>query len=105
MTNTQYPKVVVIGSGSLFFGRQVIWQMVTSPHLNGGALALVDKDPQRMDKMGRLAEKVAAETGVPLHIEVASDCAEALPGADFVVLSFAADTVRYRGLDCEISAR
>ena len=28
-----------------------------------------------------------------------------LPGADFVVLSFAVDTVKYRGLDCEISAK
>ena len=79
--------------------------MVHSPHLQGGALALVDKDPERMEKMGKLAEKVVAETGVPLRIEVASDWVEALPGADFVVLSFAADTVRYRGLDCEISER
>ena len=105
MSIIQRPKVVVIGSGSLFFGRQAIWQMVHSPHLQGGALALVDKDPERMEKMGKLAEKVVAETGVPLRIEVASDWVEALPGADFVVLSFAADTVRYRGLDCEISER
>lgn len=29
--STQHPKVVVIGAGSLFFGRQSIWQMVHSP--------------------------------------------------------------------------
>ena len=46
-TPTQSPKVVVIGAGSLFFGRQAIWQMVHSPHLNNGTLALVDTDPQR----------------------------------------------------------
>ena len=105
MTGTQRPKVVVIGSGSLFFGRQAIWQMARSPHLNGGTLALVDKDPARMEKMGKLAKKVVAETGVDLQIEVASDWKNALSGADFVVLSFAADTVRYRGLDCEISEK
>ncbi len=103
MTGIQQPKVVVIGSGSLFFGRQAIWQMIHSPHLNGGTLALVDRDPMRMEKMGLLAQKVVAETGVDLKIEVASDWKNALPGADFVVLSFAADTVRYRGLDCQIS--
>ena len=105
MSPTQKPKVVVIGSGSLFFGRQALWQMVQSPHLNSGTLALVDKHPQRMEKMGALAEKVVAEAGVDLRIELASDWRDALPSADFVVLSFAADTVRYRGLDCQISEK
>ena len=105
MPGIQYPKVVVIGSGSLFFGRQAIWQMAQSPQLNKGTLALVDKDPRRMEKMGALAEMVVEETGVDLRIEVASDWKDALPGADFVVFSFAADTVRYRGLDCEISEK
>jgi len=105
MTGIQQPKVVVIGAGSLFFGRQAIWQMAHSPHLNGGTLALVDKDPARMEKMGRLAEMVKAEAGVALRIETASDWRAVLPGADFVVLSFAVDTVRYRGLDCAISEK
>ncbi len=105
MSSVQSPKVVVVGSGSLFFGRQAIWQMVHSPYLNRGTLALVDKNPQRMEKMGQLAEKVAAEAGVALNIEVASDWKDVLPGADFVVLSFAEDTVRYRGLDCAISEK
>ena len=101
----QHPKVVVIGSGSLFFGRQAIWQMVHSPHLNTGTLALVDNNPERMEKMGKLAEMVVAETGVSLDIEVASDWKDVLPGADFVVLSFADNTVRYRGIDCQISEK
>ena len=105
MTGIQQPKVVVIGAGSLFFGRQAIWQMAHSPHLNGGTLALVDKDPARTEKMGRLAEMVVAETGVALRIETASDWRAVFPGADFVVLSFAVDTVRYRGLDCQISEK
>lgn len=105
MSAIQQPKVVVIGSGSLFFGRQAIWQMVNSPHLNGGTLSLVDDDQARMETMGKLARLVAAEADVPLQIKVASDWRDALPGADFVVLSFAADTVRYRGLDCQISEK
>ena len=105
MSDLQKPKVVVIGAGSLFFGRQAIWQMTHSPHLNGGTLALVDKVPQRLEKMGRLAEMAIAEAGVALRIETASDWRDVLPAADFVVLSFAADTVRYRGLDCQISEK
>ncbi|MCY4466832.1 MAG: glycoside hydrolase family 4 [Chloroflexi bacterium] len=105
MDTVPFPKVVVIGAGSLFFGRQAIWQMTQSEHLRCGCLALVDTDAERLDKMGRLAQLVAAETGAPLRIEAHTNWKDALPGADFVVLSFAVDTVRYRGLDCQISAR
>lgn len=101
----QRPKLVVVGAGSLFFGRQAIWQMVHSPHLQSGTLSLVETDPARLDKLGRLAEMVAAHNDVPLEIEAVSDWKAALPGADFVVLSFANDTVKYRGLDCEVSEK
>ncbi|KKB11313.1 glycoside hydrolase family 4 [Devosia geojensis] len=99
------PKVTVIGAGSLFFGRQAIWQMVHSPHLNGGTLALVDTDLARLDKLERLANKVVGHEGVPLRIEASTDRRAVLPGSDFVVLSFAKDTVRYRGLDTVISEK
>lgn len=99
------PKVTVIGAGSLFFGRQAIWQMVHSPHLNTGTLALVDTDPVRLRKLETLARMVVAETGVKLRIEASGDRQAVLPGSDFVVLSFARDTVRYRGLDTTISEK
>jgi hypothetical protein len=36
------PKRVVIGPGSFFFGRPVMWNMVNSLVLNNGTLAPVD---------------------------------------------------------------
>ncbi len=101
----QNPKVVVIGAGSLFFGRKAIWQMAHSPVLRDGTLALVDKDSRRLEKLKALAEKVAAHNGVKLKIEAATDRREVLPGANFVILSFARDNARYRGIDCEVSAK
>lgn len=65
MSAIQQPKVVVIGSGSLFFGRQAIWQMAYSPHLNQSTLALVDKDPARMEKMGLLSARRCLIIGMP----------------------------------------
>ncbi len=99
------PKVVVIGAGSLFFGRQSIWQMVNSPYLNNGTLALVDTDAERLDKMVTLARMAVQEAGVPLKVEGSTNRRDLLPGADFVVLSFAKDSVRYRGIDCEVSLK
>ncbi len=105
MQDAQHPKVVVIGAGSLFFGRQAIWQMVHSPYLNTGTLALVDNQPARLERMTKLAEMVIAENSVPLKLESAEDWKDVLPGADFVVLSFADRTVYFRGIDCTISEK
>ena len=101
----QHPKVVVIGSGSLFFGRQAIWQMVHSEHLRKGTLALVDTDPERAEKMGKLAEKVAESQGSPLRVEWSTERRDVLADADFVVLSFADRSVHFRGIDCAISEK
>lgn len=99
------PKVVVIGAGSLFFGRQSIWQMVHSPYLNNGTLTLVDTNEEKLAKLVKLAEMVARENQVPLKIEGSTNRRDVLKGADFVVLSFAEDTVKYRGIDCEVSLK
>jgi alpha-galactosidase len=40
---------VVIGAGSYFFARPVIWNMVNSPVLRGGTLTLVDTPPEVRD--------------------------------------------------------
>jgi alpha-galactosidase len=99
------PKVVVLGAGSLFFGRQSIWQMVHSEHLNKGTLALVDTNEVRLNKMVKLARMVAEANNVELRIEGSTDRKQVLKDADFVVLSFAEDTVKYRGIDCAISEK
>ena len=105
LNGSAFPKVVVIGAGSLFFGRQAIWQMVHSPHLRNGTLALVDTDVERLEQLVTLANMVKAAQGVDLQIEGVTDWRECLPGADFVVPSFAHETVKYRGIDCALSEK
>ncbi len=100
-----YPKVVVIGAGSLFFGRQAIWQMVHSPYLNNGTLALVDTNEAVLKKMETLARSVVESNGVKLKVEASVNRRDVLKDADFVVLSFADQSVRYRGIDCAISEK
>jgi alpha-galactosidase len=99
------PKVVVIGAGSLFFGRQAIWQMVHSEYLNKGTLALVDTNEERLNKLVKLAKMVAEANNVELKIEGSVDRKQVLKDADFVVLSFAKDSVKYRGIDCAVSEK
>lgn len=45
------PKVAVIGAGSYFFGKPVIWNMIKSKILSGGTLVLVDTNPDTLKTM------------------------------------------------------
>ncbi len=105
MSKRSHPKVVVIGAGSLFFGRQAIWQMVYSPHLRGGTLALVDTDAANLGRMAALARKLVAHEKSPLTIEASDKAADVLRDADFVVLSFADRSARFRDIDCRVAAK
>lgn len=102
---SQHPKIVIIGAGSLFFGRKLIWAMNRLDGLTKGHLALVDTDDGHLEGMRLLAEAVKWESGASYEISATSDFREALPEADFVLLSFSRDNAHYRGVDVQISAR
>lgn len=99
------PKIVVIGAGSFFFGRPVIWNMVTSEVLRGGCLALVDTDPAVLKTMMNLAKRAIEATGSPVELTGSVDRTEVLDDADFVVYTFSRKNAFYRGMDCEISLK
>ncbi len=99
------PKIVVIGAGSYFFGRPVIWNMVTSEVLKRGTLALVDSNPEVLKTMKTIAEKAIAETKAPVKLEASTKREDLMKDADFVVLTFSRDNTLYRGIDTRISAK
>lgn len=99
------PKVVVIGAGSYFFGKPVIYNMVNSPILRNGTLALVDLDQTVLDTMLAIAERAKAHTNAPLTIEGSTDRLKVLKDADFVVLSFSYRNAYYREMDTRIAAK
>lgn len=97
------PKIVIVGAGSLFFGRQAIWAAANLPGLRGCTLSLVDIDAGRLEKISKLARMVTAPAGVT--VESTQDFRQALPGADFVVLSFSDKNSYYRRIECEVGAK
>ncbi len=97
------PKIVIIGAGSLFFGRQAIWSAAHLAGLRGCTLSLVDINPDRLEKLTKLAHLATAEAGV--RVEATDDYRQALRGADFVVLSFSKDNTHYRRIECEVGAK
>jgi len=99
------PKIVVIGAGSFFFGRPVIWNMTNSEVLKGGTLALVDTNPETLKTMMALGEKTIQATGAPTILIGSTDRRDVLKDADFVVLTFSERNAYYRGVDCEVSLK
>ncbi len=99
------PKIVLIGAGSMFFGRQFIWAMTNSPVFRGGTMSLVDTHAERLQKMTTLAQRAVEHSDCGVTIESSTDRREVLSGADFVVLSFADRGVYFRGVDCRISEK
>lgn len=99
------PKVVLIGAGSVFFGRKTVWSMVSMEALRTGTLALVDTDPQKLEWMVSIAKRAAEAAKAPLTIEASTDRRQVLKGADFVILAFANEGVELRGVDSKVSTR
>jgi len=78
-------KIVVIGAGSASFGLNTVSALLSSAVLRGSRLSLVDQNPQALDLMFRLAQRLNQEWGTEMSISRHAHHGEALQGADFVV--------------------
>mgnify|MGYP000940628515 FL=1 len=83
------PKIVFIGAGSMSFGLPTFRDIFSCTLLKGATLALVDIDPDNLERMYRLALKMNEASGSGLQIQRTPARREALPGADFVINSLA----------------
>jgi alpha-galactosidase len=78
-------KIVVIGAGSASFGENTLSALVNSKKLKGSKLALVDHNPDTLDTVKRLAERLNREWDSNLTINAYKHHQDALAGASFVV--------------------
>jgi len=79
------PKITVIGAGSASFGENTLAAIMRSKKLRGSTLSLVDRNPQSLDIVHRLANRLNQEWEAGFTIEAYSHHRESLPGSDFVV--------------------
>lgn len=78
-------KIVVIGAGSASFGENTLSALLRSERLRGSHLALVDRNPQSLDIVRRLAERLNREWDCGFTLSTHAHHQQALPGAEFVV--------------------
>ncbi len=78
-------KIVVIGAGSASFGENTLSALMRSKKLRGSTLALVDHNPETLDTVKRLAERLNREWDSGITILAHTHHQEALEGTGFVV--------------------
>lgn len=82
-------RIVVIGAGSAQFGRKMVADTLQTAELRGHGvvLVLVDVDPEALERMRRVAERMRDHLGSDVRIEATTDRRQALPGAAYVLVA------------------
>ena len=78
-------KITVIGAGSASFGENTLSAIMRSKKLKGSTLALVDRNPQTLDIVHRLANRLNREWDANFTITAHTNHEDALSGSQFVV--------------------
>src|SRR6266545_1178219 len=95
-------KITFIGAGSLGFTRGLVRDMLTFPLLRDATLCLMDIDPERLDFARRAVQRIVELGNYPAKVEATMDRAEALKGADVVLVTILAGGVDVWRHDIEI---
>lgn len=95
-------KIVLIGAGSASFGLGTIGDIINTPGLGGSTVALVDINSEALETIVGLARKMNEAAGGKLLIEHTTDRTQALPGAEFVIVSIAIRREELWRLDFEV---
>ena len=101
MTEPQVaPKIVIIGAGSLEFSSRLTADCLSYPSLAGAHFALVDTDAERLSYAGRIFDRIVEAGGYEASCSLHSQVTEALPGAQFVIVSILVGG--YEAIEAEI---
>ncbi len=96
-------KIVVVGVGSVSFGPAILGDLFSfAEELRGSELWLVDINSESLDVMTRYANNLNAAFNQPFTMRATNDRREALPNANFVIVSVAVDRVATWKLDWQI---
>ncbi len=96
-------KIVIIGAGSVSFGPSILGDLFSfAESLRNSDVWLVDLNTESLDVMMRLAIRMNEANDAPFALHASTDRIEALPGANFVIVSVAVDRLATWQLDWQI---
>ena len=80
-------KITFIGAGSLEFTRSLVRDILTFPLLADATICLMDINAERLDWSRQMVSRIVQMGNYPAKIETTTDRAEALRGADVVLVT------------------
>jgi alpha-galactosidase len=86
-------KIAFIGAGSWGFTRKLVRDVLTFPLLADATITLMDIDAERLDFARRACQRIVELGHYPAKVEATMDRAEALKGADYVIITILAGGV------------
>jgi alpha-galactosidase len=86
-------KIAFIGAGSYGFTRSLVRDVLTFPLLQDATLALMDIDAERLEFAKKSVQKIVDLGKYPARVMATMDRAEALEGADIVIVTILAGGV------------
>lgn len=99
------PKITIVGGGSYTWGPLFIRDILVTPELQGSQVVLYDIDPQPLELVHALGQKVIQEYDLAYTLEKTLHIEEALQGSDFVILTITTGGLEAMRQDLEIPAR
>jgi alpha-galactosidase len=81
------PKLTFIGAGSFGFTRNLVRDVLTFERLADSTICLMDINPERLAFSRQAVQRIIDEGGYPAKVETTLDRAEALKGADYVLVT------------------
>ncbi len=95
-------KIVLIGGGSYNWTPTIISDILLTPSLAGSRIVLEDIAPEPLKELGQLGEKMIAESRSDCTLQTTTDEAEALEGADFVIVTISVGGFQTMAKDLQI---
>jgi len=87
MTESAGKKIIFVGGGSTQFTPSLMVDFIHTKELCGSEIILVDFDEKKLDTVLKLGKRLMEVGGADYTLKTTTDRLEALPGADFVVIS------------------
>ena len=96
------PKITIIGGGSYSWSPKFIRDIVITPHLAGSKIMLHDIDPESLEIVHALGEKIINQVHGDYSIEKSLSLESALQDADFIILTITTGGLEAMRYDLEI---
>jgi alpha-galactosidase len=95
-------KIAFIGAGSIGFTRGLVRDLLTFPLLEDATISLMDINAERLEFARKSVQRIVDMGKYPAHVETTMDRAEALAGADAVLITILAGETEVWRHDIEI---